>query len=163
MTYAMTETPIGTLMLSAEGGAVTGVRFAGSALIPETWEDDAADREVLLRLTEQLGEYFSGERQSFDVPISFDSAHAPKISPFRRRVWEALRTVPYGETVTYGELAAMTGNPRACRAAGSACGANPMLLLVPCHRVVASDGIGGFAGRLDVKRMLLMLEGAELR
>ncbi len=163
MTYAITETPIGTLMLSAEHGAVTGVRFAESALIPERFEDTAADRALLALLIRQLSEYFQGERRQFDVPLSFTSSERPRVTPFRRAVWEAMAAIPYGEVKSYGALAAMAGYPRACRAVGNACHANPLLLLLPCHRVVASDGIGGFAGRLDVKRQLLQHEALCLK
>ncbi len=159
MTYAITETPIGTLLLSAEDGAVTGVAFAEAAMIPDVWEDTAADRDVLARLIRQLEEYFRRERRQFDVPVSLTSSRRPRMTSFRHGVYEAMANIPYGEVRTYGELAAMAGHPRSCRAVGNACHGNPLLLLLPCHRVVASGGIGGFAGKLDVKRTLLQLEG----
>lgn len=162
MTYALLDTPIGRLELSAENGAIVGVAVTETDLLPETETETAADREVLSRLMKQLEEYFAGVRRDFDVPLCLISSHYPALPPFRRAVWDAMRKIPYGEVRTYGELAAMAGNPRACRAAGNACHVNHLLIVVPCHRVVASGGIGGFGQRPDIKRALLKLEGVGL-
>jgi len=160
MTYALMDTPIGRLELSAENGAVTGVGITGADLVPETDEGCEADRQVLARLMVQLEEYFAGKRRVFDVPVSLTSSRYPAVTPFRRAVWEAMRQIPYGEVRSYGALAAMAGHPGACRAAGNACHVNHLLLVIPCHRVVAADGIGGFGEHIDIKRALLSLEGS---
>jgi methylated-DNA-[protein]-cysteine S-methyltransferase len=103
----------------------------------------------------QLGEYFAGVRRAFDLPLDLRG------TPFQLRVWNALLRIPYGETRTYGQLAAALGQPGAARAVGAANGANPVGIIVPCHRVVAAGGgLGGFGGGLDRKRFLLALESA---
>ena len=104
----------------------------------------------------QLKEYFGGCRKELSFPIDFESH--PSATPFRIRVWEALRSVPYGQTLTYGELAKLAGCEDGARAVGGAVGANPILIAVPCHRVVAADSIGGFSAGLDLKRKLLETE-----
>jgi methylated-DNA-[protein]-cysteine S-methyltransferase len=101
----------------------------------------------------QLAEYFQGMRRSFQLPLDLDG------SPFQLKVWSALLEIPYGETRSYGEVAASVGVPRAARAVGQANGRNPLPIVVPCHRVIAADGsLGGFGSGLDIKRMLLELE-----
>ena len=102
----------------------------------------------------QLEEYFRGEREVFDVLLD-----EPPATQFQRDVWSALRSLPYGATATYAEVAALTGRPRAARAVGNANHANPWPVLLPCHRVVASHGIGGYGGGEHLKRFLLALEG----
>ncbi len=104
-------------------------------------------------LKTQLDEYFAGQRQAFDLPFALHGTE------FQIAVWNAIRRIPYGEVRSYGEVAWMAGYPRAARAVGTACRKNPLLLIVPCHRVVASDGLGGYGGRPDIKRALLQLEG----
>lgn len=105
----------------------------------------------------QLAEYFRGERKDFDLPL------APRGTPFQLRVWEELRRIPYGATVSYAELAARVGNPGAFRAVGRANGTNPIPVVIPCHRVINAGGaLGGYGGGLPVKRALLELEGALL-
>ena len=103
----------------------------------------------------QLEEYFAGERRAFDLPV------APAGTPFQQRVWEELQRIGYGETITYAELAARIGRPTAIRAAGAANGANPVSIIIPCHRVIGSDGsLTGYGGGLEAKRLLLELERA---
>lgn len=154
--HVVIETPIGPLLVAADGTAVTEV------LLPNT---GAAARgstpgpipAVLRRAVRQLEEYFAGARRNFSVPL------APAGTPFQVSVWSALDEIPYGETVTYGELAAAVGRPGAFRAVGQANGANPLPIFHPCHRVVAAGGhLGGYGGGLDVKRRLLALEGSPL-
>lgn len=111
------------------------------------------DRRTAELLKLQLDEYFAGRRQSFDLPFSLHGTE------FQLAVWNAIRRIPYGEVRSYGEVAWMAGYPRAARAVGTACKKNPLLLIVPCHRVVASEGLGGYGGRPDIKRALLKLEG----
>jgi len=112
-------------------------------------------KHPVLRETEkQLGEYFAGKRKRFSVKLD------PKGTVFQNQVWEALRTIPYGETRSYGQIAAQIGNARAMRAVGAANGKNPISIIVPCHRVIGASGrLTGFAGGLDVKEHLLTLEG----
>lgn len=148
-------TPLGPLLLQASGGQLTGVRPLpdgknGRDII---LSEQDIDISVLDRAEEQLTEYFQGNRRAFDLPL------APAGTPFQLAVWAALRAIPYGETRTYGEVAAAVGRPRAARAVGGACHANPLLIVTPCHRVVGSGGaLTGFACGLTVKERLLALE-----
>ena len=142
------ESPVGPLTISAEDGAIAAVDFgAGGGPRPDTG--------VLAEAARQLTEYFAGERRAFALPL------APSGTPFRLRVWQAMQAIPYGQTRSYGDLArALDSAPRAI---GGACGANPIPLVIPCHRVVGSGGaLGGFSGGAgcDTKRQLLALEGA---
>lgn len=143
------ETPIGALTLTASADAVTAVRFGAQS---------ARDASPLLDAAEtQLREYFARARRTFDLPL------APHGTAFQQRVWAALRAIPYGETRTYGELAAAIGNPRAARAVGMANHRNPLPILIPCHRVIGADGsLTGYAGGMAAKRRLLALEGITL-
>jgi methylated-DNA-[protein]-cysteine S-methyltransferase len=153
-TYA--TTPVGHLLMSGDGcGRLTGIHWPEHVLAPRTtagWErDDCAFADVC----EQLDEYFAGTRTEFDVDI------APHGTPFQHRVWDALREIPFGETVTYSELAGTIGRPSAARAVGLANGRNPISIVVPCHRVIGTGGgLTGYAGGLDVKRRLLAHERA---
>ncbi len=116
-----------------------------------------AEAPGLEALRAQLAEYFAGPRRSFDLPLADEG------SDFQRAVWAALRAIPYGQTRSYGQVAAAVGNPRACRAVGAANGANPLLIVTPCHRVVRTGGaLGGFGAGLPVKARLLALEGVEI-
>ena len=133
------ETPIGLLTLQADEAAVTAIRFGA---------DGAQDAEA------QLRKYFAGTRRTFDLPL------APRGTAFQQRVWAALRAIPYGETRTYGELAAAIGSPSASRAVGMANHHNPIPIVIPCHRVIGANGtLTGYAGGLEIKRKLLALEG----
>ena len=145
------ESPLGPLTVAARDGAIVALRFGGSA----RW--GPADG-VLDEAARQLDEYFAGARRAFDLPL------APAGTPFRRRVWQALRTIPWGRTRSYGAVARALGT--APRAVGGACGANPIPIIVPCHRVVAADGgLGGYSGGegCDTKRRLLEHEAAGRR
>jgi O-6-methylguanine DNA methyltransferase len=132
-------------------------RFQPTVEIVAGGERDRVGSVTIVELAERLRSYFSGERPSFaEVELDLDWC-----SPFQRALAEALRALPYGETITYGELAARAGYPRAQRAAGTFCARNPLPILLPCHRVVARDGIGGFASLgVGYKQRLLELEGA---
>ena len=154
MSWTVLETtPVGPLRLTASHGALTGLHFgAGPA-------DGAYDPDdpVLRAAAAQLGEYFAGERRSFDLPL------APAGTAWQLAVWEQLRLIPYGTTVTYGEIARRLGSPAASRAVGLANGRNPIAIVVPCHRVIGANGaLTGFAGGMDVKRTLLALESTAL-
>lgn len=115
--------------------------------------------DALLRAArQQLTEYFQGRRRTFDLPLDLNG------TPFQRRVWDQLRRIPYGVTRSYGEVARAIGKPGAARAVGQASGANPVPIIVPCHRVIATaGGLGGYGGGLRLKRFLLALEQARLR
>ncbi len=147
------DSPVGTITLVAVDGALTGLYLHEQRHAPpaETWgrPDPGAFRDV----REQLAAYFRGELRTFDVAL------APRGTPFQSTVWAALREIPYGQTETYGELAARIGAPAASRAVGLANGRNPIGIIVPCHRVVGAKGrLVGYAGGLDRKQHLLQLE-----
>ena len=147
--------PIGELLLTASDTALTGVYFpkARRAHIGR-----AGDNEVLAVAKRQLAEYFAGERRSFDLPLDASG------TPFEHRVWALLRGIPYGTTTSYGDLARRLGDLKEARAVGAANGKNPIPIIVPCHRVVGSNGdLTGFGGGLERKRWLLEHEGALLR
>ena len=147
-------TPIGTVLLAGDGTQLTQIHFqSGSDPLrpPPHWR---AAADPFGPAIEQLQGYFSGQRRTFELPI------APAGTAFQHRVWQALRHIPYGETISYGELARRIGSPRACRAVGLANGANPLPIVVPCHRVIGANGaLTGFGGGLPIKRALLALEG----
>lgn len=142
--------PIGRLVLEADGDVLIGV------WLPHENRHERRDAEdwppVLKETATQLEQYFAGERRDFDVPMELDG------TAFQREVWTELTRIPYGETISYGELARRVGRPHAPRAVGQANGRNPIPIIVPCHRVLASNGIGGYGGGLEVKRALLAIE-----
>lgn len=144
------DSPIGPLYLRAGDGHLTHLCFRP---VPGTESDTEADRAVLDETERQLREYFDGKRTEFDLPLSM------KGTDFQCTVWDALKTIPYGQTRTYGEIAAQVGRPKASRAVGSANHVNPIAIIVPCHRVIgANASLTGYAGGLDMKRFLLELE-----
>ena len=150
MRYCVCDTPIGPVRLEAEDGALTALRFldGGEAVPPGD--------ELLQEAARQLDEYFRGERRDFDLPIR------PEGTDFQRRVWAALRTIPYGETRTYGDIARQLGKPGAARAVGQANHFNPLPVIVPCHRVNGAKGsLVGYTGGLERKVALLKLERGE--
>lgn len=152
--YIMFNTVAGTMGAAVADGALTHVWVAGQKYAPdtETWTADN-DSRLLLRVQEQVHAYLAGELRQFDLSMR------PSGTVFQQSVWHALRDVPYGATRTYAELATTLGNPDAARAVGTAVGHNPLLLLVPCHRIVGKDGsLTGFAAGLDMKQRLLRLE-----
>ena len=147
------ESPVGPLLLAADARALTRVHFQAGPhpLTPSAaWRRDAGR---FAGVTRQLAEYFAGERREFSLPLGMAG------SDFQRSVWRALVAIPYGETIPYGELARRVGS--VARAVGLANGANPLPIIVPCHRVIGADGsLTGFGGGLAVKRALLEIEGA---
>lgn len=158
--FSKIKTPVGELSLVANE----------TSLLAVLWENDNPKRVVpggeckkkrspILRETEkQLKEYFSGDRHSFDLPISFSG------TGFQKNVWNALRKIPYGSTSSYGGLARKIGSPKASRAVGAANSKNPISIIVPCHRVIGSNGsLTGFAGGLEIKKYLLDLEATTTR
>jgi methylated-DNA-[protein]-cysteine S-methyltransferase len=153
--YKEIESPVGKLKLVA----------SANALVAVLWEHEQPNRvklnpamlapqqPILLEAERQLAEYFSGERIQFDLPLE------PCGSEFQKRVWQALREIPFGQTRSYLDLAKAVGSSKAARAVGAANGKNPLSIVVPCHRVVGADGsLTGFAGGLDTKAALLALE-----
>jgi methylated-DNA-[protein]-cysteine S-methyltransferase len=148
------DSPVGRLLLAGDGKRLIQVCFQSGPrpLRPaQGWIEDAAPFGATIS---QLGEYFAGQRRGFDLPL------APRGTEFQRRVWRALTEIPYGRTISYGELARRIGNASASRAVGLANGANPLPIVVPCHRVIGADGsLTGFGGGLPIKRKLLALEG----
>lgn len=154
--FRFVPSPVGVLKLETDGEGITGVVFAGkdnTATPPPQKPEIPAEAAALLDKTEkQLGEYFKKTRKTFSVPLK------PAGTEFQKAILHAMAEIPYGKTVTYARLAADAGRPKATRAAGNACGANPIPILIPCHRVVATHGEGGFSGGIDIKRFLLALE-----
>jgi methylated-DNA-[protein]-cysteine S-methyltransferase len=153
--YDLYEGPQGRMLLVADEEALSGTYFDGQKYLPRVdpeWRRDA--RHAPLRQAKrELAEYFSGERKRFESPL------APEGTPFQQSVWKAISTVGFGETITYSELALRAGCPGSARAAGAATGRNPISIIVPCHRIVGSNGgLTGYAGGLDRKRALLALE-----
>ena len=155
MIYTYVTTAIGDLLAAKnEDGAVTRIHFSGANAHDDWQRDDAAFADV----REQLAAYFAGELQEFSLPL------APAGTPFQQSVWTALRSIPYGETRSYLDIANAIGKPSACRAVGAANGANPLPIVVPCHRVIGATGnLTGFGGGNQVKRRLLVLEGVQAR
>lgn len=149
--YTVVDTPIGPLLATAdEAGAVSGLWFDRAP--GEDWEPDD---DALAGLSDQLDAYFAGSLERFDLPL------APVGTAWQRRVWDALTGIPYGETVSYAELATRIGRPSACRAVGAANGRNPISVIVPCHRVVGTSGaLTGYGGGLERKAWLLDHERA---
>lgn len=157
MKHMVFDSPIGPLTAVANDAGLAGIYMAKHKRRP-AWETlgervVASDSPVLAAAEEQLGEYFSGRLQEFSLPL------APAGSDFQQRVWRALRQIPYGQVATYGELAALLGDPSMAQAVGSANGRNPISIIVPCHRVIGADGsLVGYAGGLERKLFLLELE-----
>jgi len=152
------NTPLGKLLLARTTKGLAGVWFDGQKHHPAPLTAmRSPDDELLRRAAEQLHAYFAGEGLGFDVPLDLQG------TPFQRAVWQALLAIPSGETRSYGEIAAALGSASAVRAVGGAVGRNPVSVIVPCHRVVGSDGsLTGYAGGVDRKRALLELEHAEV-
>lgn len=140
--------PIGNLVATADDEFITSLDFTD-----EPMNIQNSDHPLLLCLEKELQEYFAGKRRDFTLPL------APKGTPFQKGVWETLCTIPYGDTISYAKEAERFGNPKAVRAVGSANGRNPIAILIPCHRVIASDGtLGGYSGGIEKKKFLLQLE-----
>jgi methylated-DNA-[protein]-cysteine S-methyltransferase len=149
--YSTVSSPIGELMLCGDDDSLTALHLPGHWPKPAAgWRrDDARFADV----ARQLEEYFAGERTTFDVAMRMQGG------PFEREVWAELLQIPYGETASYGEIARRVGKPHASRAVGAANGRNPIAIIVPCHRVIGSDGtLTGYGGGLERKRALLDLE-----
>jgi methylated-DNA-[protein]-cysteine S-methyltransferase len=156
--YSRIETSIGPLLLTADDAGLRSITFENGwhpARPDPSWQKDESRLRETLR---QLRAYFAGKLQKFDLPL------APEGTPFQLKVWKELCEIPYGETISYGELARRIGNPNASRAVGLANGANPIPIVIPCHRVIGSNGkLTGYGGGLPIKEKLLALEQSQLR
>jgi methylated-DNA-[protein]-cysteine S-methyltransferase len=157
--YSFHETSIGELLLAGREGKLTGLYFADQAHAPQPgrdWlrQDDAA---IFTQTRRQLDEYIAGDRKNFELPIGLRG------TPFQLQVWQEIARIPFGQTISYGELAARIGAPHAVRAVGTAAGRNPLCWIVPCHRVVGKDGrLTGYAGGISRKRLLLDFEAGRI-
>ncbi len=146
------QSSVGCLEIEATDNGISEIAFCE---IPEII--CKSNNPVLRQCCSELDEYFAGTRKIFDVKITF------KGTPFQYKVWQALLEIPYGKTISYADLAKAVENPKACRAVGSANGKNPIAIIIPCHRVITSNGnLGGYAYGLEVKKQLLDLEEKEL-
>lgn len=153
MNYQYLDSPIGRLRLVSDGSDLHAIEFEGQHR--QTASDREVSDPVLRDCARQLQEYFAGQRRRFELPLSSGG------TDFQRAVWHQLERIPYGDLHTYAQIAAAIGRPKAVRAVGAANGRNPLPIVVPCHRVIGSDGsLTGFAGGLAAKRCLLELEGA---
>ena len=153
--FQFCDTSVGCFLVAEEGGRI--IEISRRSDYPEELRGDSdlrqEDSSVLQEASRQLKEYIRGIRTEFDLPLSL------KGTPFQKEVWEALRRIPYGETRSYGDIAREISNPQACRAVGMANHHNPILFVIPCHRVIASDGkMGGYAAGIDLKAYLLSME-----
>jgi methylated-DNA-[protein]-cysteine S-methyltransferase len=147
--YRWLDSPLGALLLTSNGRLLTGLYLQGQKFFPEQTKDWHESEQVdpFVQTQEQIAEYFAHQRQSFDLPIE------PQGTEFQKQVWQLLLQIPFGETISYGALAKKIGKPVASRAVGSANGRNPISIIVPCHRVIASNGkLTGYAGGLDRKQ-----------
>lgn len=151
--YTYHETPIGTLLLAGDGDWLTLLGFPSGSMARRHESDWHADPAPFSEAIAQLNAYFAGELTDFELQL------APQGTPFQQRVWSALREIPFGETWSYGELAAHIDKPTASRAVGAANGLNPIPVIIPCHRVIGANGkLTGFGGGLATKEYLLSLE-----
>ena len=153
MYYCYFETPIGELLLAGEANALAMIGFPKGSMRRDPEDDWIYKEEPFVEVRRQLTEYFAGKRKAFDLPLALAGTE------FQVSVLEALRSIPYGETTSYGAIAKQIGRPKAVRAVGAANGRNPIPIIVPCHRVIGSSGdLTGFGGGLDTKAELLRLE-----
>lgn len=159
MYYKALASPISELLLTSDGESLTGLYLQGQKHFPTQtadWKEFAA-LDLFIEAEKQITAYFACQRQPFDLPLN------PIGTAFQKQVWEQLRHIPYGETVSYGILARQVGVPTASRAVGAANGRNPIAIVVPCHRVIATNGrLTGYAGGIDRKHWLLQHEQAKI-
>ena len=150
------DSPVGPLFVAADDAGLRAIEFRENRHpVKDKGDWSEGDNAVLRDARRQLGEYFAGTRRTFELPLS------PVGTEFQLGVWTTLATIPYGETISYAQLAARVGKPTAMRAVGAANGRNPLPIVLPCHRVIGADGsLTGFGGGLPTKQFLLKLEGA---
>jgi len=153
MYYCYLDSPVGDLLLAGDGDALCRIEFPDGRVRHKPGTDWILNEKPLRQTQRQLTEYFSGKRRQFDLPLRLHG------TAFQIRVLRALQEIPYGETVSYGDIARRIGRPKAVRAVGSANGRNPIPIVIPCHRVIGANGdLTGFGGGLKTKEMLLRLE-----
>ncbi len=156
--YWTFESPVGPLLLAGSKAGLLLVSFASGNRPRNVDPEWRPDTTAFVEVIQQLQAYFAGERKNFDLALILEG------TDFQKRVWTALRKIPYGETISYKELAEMIGRPKAVRAVGAANGANPIPIIIPCHRVIGNDGsLTGFGGGLPLKKQLLELESHQLK
>ncbi len=158
--FSQIESPIGVLTLFSNENALTQLNWGSVDITKHINQNKSIQLEtdLLAMARQEIIEYFKGHRTEFTLPLE------PVGTPFQVKVWNALKTIPYGETLSYQELARLIGNPKACRAVGGANKKNPIGLIIPCHRVIGASGkLTGFAGGIDVKSKLLKLEADRFR
>jgi len=159
LVYMYMDSPVGVLKLVAHDQALVAVMWDNEDHKRVRLAELVEDRQhpMLHKVKQQLQEYFAGQRQQFDLPLDFQG------TAFQQQVWQALLSIPYGETRSYKEIAVQLGNEKAVRAVGAANGKNPISIIAPCHRVIGSSGaLVGFAGGLDKKQILLSLEQSQI-
>lgn len=154
--YSHIDSPVGPLLVAAVDDGVCAIEFhAPRHAVPRGRDWREGDHTLIAMARQQLGEYFDRQRKVFDLPL------APRGTSFQLEVWHALATIPYGQTISYAQLASRIGRTAATRAVGAANGRNPLPIVLPCHRVIGSNGsLTGFGGGLPTKQFLLELEGA---
>lgn len=158
MLYTSVESPLGELLLLSDGRFLRGLHMQEGRKAVALGPGCRRSSKPFWNVRAQLEEYFAGRRSRFELPLDLGG------TPFQRRVWEALREIPYGETLTYGELARRIGRPAAARAVGHANGSNPISVIVPCHRLIGANGtLVDYGGGIERKQFLLTLEGARSR
>ena len=153
VSYARTPSPIGPLLLVGDNSELSQIQFATNSRSPSPQPDWTDNPAAFVEPIRQLRAYFAGDLETFDLALS------PQGTPFQQTVWNELCKIPYGQTISYGDLARRIGQPSASRAVGLANGRNPVAIVVPCHRVIGADGsLTGYGGGMDRKRFLLALE-----
>lgn len=161
--YRCIDSPVGPLVIAAGVDGIKEIRFLrdSSFATPQGWIEAngrSEGTEIVDRAARQLSNYFAGKQREFQIPL------APRGTEFQQSVWRALQSIPYGQITSYGEIARQIGLPRASRAVGAANGANPIPIVIPCHRVIGASGtLTGYGGGLDIKEKLLLLEGIEVQ
>jgi methylated-DNA-[protein]-cysteine S-methyltransferase len=156
--YTWFDSPVGTLLLAGSSAGLKLVSFGAGSRARSVDPDWQVDNAAFVEVVDQLQSYFAGERKNFALDLVLEG------TDFQKKVWTALQEIPYGETISYKKLAEAVGRPKAVRAVGAANGANPIPIIIPCHRVIGNDGsLTGFGGGLPLKKQLLELESHQLR
>jgi methylated-DNA-[protein]-cysteine S-methyltransferase len=156
--YSWFASPVGCLLLAGSSARLSLVSFAAGKRARSVDPEWRLDNSAFLEVVDQLQSYFAGERTNFDLPLLLEG------TDFQKKVWTALQEIPYGETISYKKLAETVGSPKGVRAVGAANGANPIPIIIPCHRVIGHDGsLTGFGGGLPLKKQLLELESHQLK
>lgn len=154
--YTFTDTPAGEVLITGDSSTVSGIHWKVFKRLPKIQKDWVENADIFKSVIKELGEYFKGTRSSFDFKFAAEG------TDFQKKVWNELSKIPFGETASYSDIAKAIKKPKAVRAVGTAVGSNPISIAVPCHRVLASDKkLGGFAGGLESKMVLLKREGVE--